>query len=1485
MEEVISIRENVREHYKELFNSSLDLIYVIDVNGIFIDANDIALETFGYKREELMDIMLNDLLDQEYTEKFFNGVKEIIKNGRNRDYIELKLKTKNSDAVYIETYGIPIKGNGKICAIIGIANDVTARKQTELKLRESEEKYRLIAENAIDMIGIINQNFEIEYLNEKAAITIKGRTKGDLIGKNISEVLHPDDIKKAYDALKNGFKEGEGKEEVRVRHKDGNWMWIDVKGKTNTNEEGDMFAIIIARDITERKEAEKKLEEFDNNLRKLVRELNCLYSISTIIDSPDLSINDVIESILELIPHACQFPTLTCARIIYNDKKYETDNLRKTKWKFSTQVIINEKPLMISVYFLENVPFLKSEIDLIKEIGNRLKIIIEQKESEQKLKESEAQLTSLLENTPDFIITVDRNNIIQYINHIPQKIIKEPVIGMNLYEYLMPENQDMYKHSFEKVFETGFPLTIDVPGFAEAWYTTRFIPIKRGGDSDLVMLIVTNITDIKEAEKKLRESEEKYRNIIENTKDAIIVYGIDGILKFSSPQLEKILGRKIKPGTKIFKHIHPDDLGRLAELLRRFVREKRNFLKEQVEYRVLHGDGHYVWLSGSADYYNDEDGSSINLISALRDITEKKHTEEKLRESEEKYRLISENANDMIAVINEKFEYEYINEETTSRLMGYNNNDAIGKSVLEFIHPSDKTIVIEALNKGFRTGEAMLQLRFKQKDGNWIWLESRGKLFRDRDDQLKGLIISRDITGRINSEQKIRESEEKYRSLVENSPNSIALLNSKGVIIDCNKETATLIGLSMDKILGNKYIDLFTIPKEKTPWLIETFKKAIKNDLTEPIEFEFNNKEDVKKWVESSVSLIVLDNETLIQVVSQDITSRKIAEQMLKDSEKKYRVISENAYDMITVINEKFEYEYVNEKAHQDVLGYSKDELLGKPAVEMLHPDDVRKVMKKWRKGIKKGEETSELRFRKKDDTYLWLEVRGKLFKDRDGFIKGILISRDINKRKLAEEKLRESEEKYRSILENMREGYIETDLKGNFTFVNKRVSEFSGYSKDELYKMKVNQVIADKDIDNILEKSKKLIKGEVDQIVIEYETIPKEGPHKYIEASVNLKYDSQGNKIGFYGVYRDITERKEAKELIKKEREKLKELDVIKRDLTTQLSEKLKYPLSVISDVSEVLIESYQDQLDTNAQRLLELIREGGEKSTNMIERILDISKIESHKFQLKKQIENINEIVNECIHEAYENLKFREVGITLKVREEIFAEVDKIRFKQIFEYFLISSMKNTPKQEKISISLQKKDDYAKIQIKNHEIEAKYDEYPFEMQYSDDIMKLHQGVLLREFDRNKSKRTITIMLPMINWYDKLIHLYIIYHSGILLYDHPFLIEGDSNDSLIISGGIIGMMSMLKEIIKGEKKIRTIDHGDRKIMFKLNSTEDVVFVLIVEEENPVIKKKLNALIEDFEDYYREQMKDIKRVCIMTHKWKGTIFLVKKHFKS
>jgi hypothetical protein len=127
-------------------------------------------------------------------------------------------------------------------------------------------------------------------------------------------------------------------------------------------------------------------------------------------------------------------------------------------------------------------------------------------------------------------------------------------------------------------------------------------------------------------------------------------------------------------------------------------------------------------------------------------------------------------------------------------------------------------------------------------------------------------------------------------------------------------------------------------------------------------------------------------------------------------------------------------------------------------------------------------------------------------------------------------------------------------------------------------------------------------------------------------------------------------------------------------------------------------------------------------------------------------------------------------------------------------------------------------------------------------------------------------------------------HIYILYKHGIPLYSHSFLIEDESHDSLIVSGGIVGMLTILKEIIKGEKQIRTIDHGDRKLMFKTNNTKDVIFALAVKENLLVFHKKLDALIEEFDKDYADLVRDIKKTCTVVENWKNLKLLVEKYFE-
>ncbi len=189
---------------------------------------------------------------------------------------------------------------------------------------------------------------------------------------------------------------------------------------------------------------------------------------------------------------------------------------------------------------------------------------------------------------------------------------------------------------------------------------------------------------------------------------------------------------------------------------------KYGFTKDYICY-ALKKDGTKIIVELNSHLIKDKNGIPIRIDGTFIDITEKYNLRLKLKESEQKYRLISETAYDLIGVLNHKFKYEYVNETAFHQILGYSSKDLLEKSALEFTHPSDIATTANALTDGFKQGEGGAELRFRHKDGHWVWIEAKGKTFIDKDGKMKAIVISREITERKVAEKKLKESEKKYR--------------------------------------------------------------------------------------------------------------------------------------------------------------------------------------------------------------------------------------------------------------------------------------------------------------------------------------------------------------------------------------------------------------------------------------------------------------------------------------------------------------------------------------------------------------------------------------------------------------------------------------------------------------------------------------------------------------------------------------------------
>jgi diguanylate cyclase (GGDEF)-like protein/PAS domain S-box-containing protein len=330
--------------------------------------------------------------------------------------------------------------------------------------------------------------------------------------------------------------------------------------------------------------------------------------------------------------------------------------------------------------------------------------------------------------------------------------------------------------------------------------------------------------------------------------------------------------------------------------------------------------------------------------------------------------------------------------------------------------------------------------------------------------------------------------------------------------------------------LGNIYPDDREMVREEAI-------KCLKEERFEPYEYRFINKKDEVMWVLETITPIVYKEERATLGSFMDITGRKKVEEKLRHEEQRFRALAEQSSDIIVLVNREGIITYEN-PAVERYLGLKAEERIGVSIFERIHPDDLKLSIDTFNtlsKDINAPDPHFEIRLRNRNGSWHTFELVGSKMIHENVVEYVILNLRDITERKQAEsqreaalEALRQSEEKYRSILETIQEGYFEVDFAGNFTFFNDSLYRNLGYSKEELMGMN-NRQYTDK------EHSKKLFQtfnkvyntGEPTER-FDWQIIRKDGTKRYVESSVSLQKDSSGKPAGFRGIVRDVTERKQ---------------------------------------------------------------------------------------------------------------------------------------------------------------------------------------------------------------------------------------------------------------------------------------------------------------------------------------------------------------------
>ncbi|MEA2088064.1 MAG: PAS domain S-box protein [Candidatus Caldatribacteriota bacterium] len=397
-------------------------------------------------------------------------------------------------------------------------------------------------------------------------------------------------------------------------------------------------------------------------------------------------------------------------------------------------------------------------------------------------------------------------------------------------------------------------------------------------------------------------------------------------------------------------------------------------------------------------------------IAELENVkTNHKKTEEKLAKSEELYRLIAENTSDVITLqdFNLRAVYRYVSP-STKDAGGYEPEDLLGKSPFKFIHPDDKKKLFPILKnyvnnklKKIFTGKELptskrIEFRFKHKEGNWRYLQSVVNIVGN-----KLLFITRDITESKKTEEKIKQSEEKYRTLFENMPGVYYRADKKGNVIMVNPPGVKLLGYNSSKEIIGKNLakDLYYVPEDRKIFLEELKKrKGIVNDY----EVTLKKREGTPVIVSTS-SHYYYDKEGNIAGVEGiflDITERKKIMEELEESKEKYRLLLENQTDLVVKVDTEGKFLFVS-PSYCESFGKTEEELLGNKFMPLVHEDD-REATAKTMENLYKPPYTCYIEQRAKTkDGWRWLAWADKAVLDKDGKVVAIVgVGRDITKRK-----------------------------------------------------------------------------------------------------------------------------------------------------------------------------------------------------------------------------------------------------------------------------------------------------------------------------------------------------------------------------------------------------------------------------------------------------------------------------------------------------
>jgi len=617
-------------------------------------------------------------------------------------------------------------------------------------------------------------------------------------------------------------------------------------------------------------------------------------------------------------------------------------------------------------------------------------------------------------------------------------------------------------------------------------------------------------------------------------------------------------------------------------------------------------------------------------------------------------------------------------------------------------------------------------------------------------------MYSTDVTERKKVEEALRASEENLRNILDSSPDAITVTNLEGKILECNKRTLDLHGFSTkQELIGRSAFDLIAPKNQKRA--AKNREKTLKDGFIRNVEYTLLTKDANEFPAEFSASVIrdSSGRPTCFVAITKDITERKKAQEALKESEEKYRLVVENANEAILVAQDG-KHKFVNPKM-VEVTGYSEEELMSGPFLGFIHPDDREMVVDRYQRRLE-GEELPHvypLRIVDKSGNTKWVQINAAKF-NWNGRSVTLSLLVDITERKKAEEALKNSAREWHATFDAIGDAVFLTDLKGKILRCNEAMAKFLGKSFREIVGRTCWELVhgTSKPPEGCpvlyMQKSHRR----------EMMVLPVD--ERYFDITADPLLDQEGNLIGAVHIMADITERKRAEEtLIQSER--LRALG----EMAGGVAHDFNNLLAIILGNAQLLERGAGRYKEEEIKERLKVIARTAHEGGETVRRLQYFTRREASVEEYTEL--NLNEIVRSAISSTsprWKNEKEKE-GVSIKIREELKDELlirgSRPEIMEVLTNLIFNSVEAMGERGEISIRTEAKNSkvYLYFQDTGEGISKRVQNRVFDpffttkgpkasglgLSVSYGIMKRHRGDIKVESKKGKGS-TFTLSFP-----------------------------------------------------------------------------------------------------------------------------------------